>query len=133
MSFDSKAMDIKLKKYERLLRLEIEDDQDNPGAWVGLGWHYLNDGYPDMGYECYRNALECAGTSYLPYKEMAFLKLREVKELMAQCEKNLTPAHQFYELCSSMNKWLTQYAPPHPVIERGRDIELTSLPVFKVQ
>jgi len=133
MSFETDAMDVKLTKYERLLRLELEDDPESAGAWVGLGWHYLNDGYPEMGYQCYSNAIDCAGQAYLPYKEMAYLKLREARDLLGQCEERLSPAHQFYKLCNSMNKWLVQYAPDHPVIDRGRDIELVDLPVYKVQ
>lgn len=133
MAFDPKTMDEKLTKYERLLRLELADDCNNPGAWVGLGWHYLNDGYNEQGYQCYLNALECSGTSYLPYKEMAFYKLREARALIQQCDKLLSPAHGFYDLCSSMNKWLQEHAPEHPIIDRGKDIELVELPEFKVE
>ena len=118
MAMDAERMSAKLDKYDRLLRMQLDDNPNDPGSWVSLGWQYFNDGYNDEGLECYRRALSCAGMSYLPYKEMAYVHLREARDLMDKCCDRLAGGHQFNELAQHMRKWLNQYAPPHPVIAR---------------
>ena len=133
LSYEPGVMDKKLSKYENLLRLDLVDDTKNPGAWVGLGWHYLNEGHRSHAEECFKNSVDCAGQSYLPYKEMAFYRLRESREMVEKCLERLSPAHHFYHVCSEMSKWLAQYAPPHPVIERGRDVDPLPLPIYEAE
>jgi len=118
MAFDAERMSTKLDKYDNLLRMQLEDEPLDPGSWVSLGWQYFNDGHVPEGLECYRRAVSCAGTSYLPYKEMAYYHLRQARELMDNCNDRLVEGHQFYELGTHMGKWLNRYAPPAPVIER---------------
>lgn len=113
---DPATMAAKLAKYDHLLRLQLADEPHDPGAWVSLGWHYLNDGHEAEGIECYRRALACAGTSYLPFKEMAFHHLRAARALLDDCDARLTEGHQFHPLLQRLRKWLGQYAPPHPVV-----------------
>ena len=127
---DSDTMNEKLDKYEKLLRLDIQDDAKNSGAWVSLGLHYLNEKEASYAEECFENAIDCAGESYLPFKEMAFLKLRDVKQLMSECRKRVPKGHQFYALCSEMDNWLTKYAPAHPIVDRGREVEVLPLPEY---
>lgn len=113
---DDAAMAAKLAKYDHLLRLQLADSPHDPGAWVSLGWHYLNDGHEAQGIECYRRAVACAGTSYLPFKEMAFHHLRAARALLDDCDARLTEGHQFHALLQRLRQWLQQYAPPHPVV-----------------
>lgn len=118
MAFNAEAMSAKLDKYDRLLRLQLADDPRDPGSWVSLGWQYFNDGHEQQGVECYERALKCAGTSYLPFKEMAYVHLRKARELMHECNGRLATGHQFAELAQHIGKWLNQYAPPHQIVER---------------
>ena len=130
MSYDESGMATKLDKYERLLRLELADNPANPGAWVSLGWHYMNDGHPEHGEECYRRALTCAGNSYLPYKEMAYHRLREARALIEQCSERLADAHPFSQVAHELRKVLEVHAPPHPVFHRSGDRAPEPLPEF---
>lgn len=128
---DDDSMAAKLAKYDHLLRLQLADSPHDPGAWVSLGWHYLNDGHEAQGIECYRRALACAGTSYLPYKEMAFHHLRAARAMLDGCDARLTEGHQFYPLLQRMRGWLEQYAPPHPVVGAPGDAPPAPLPVWQ--
>ena len=128
MSFGEDRMGEKLDHYEGLLRLELAERPHNPGAWVSLAWHYMNDGHTELGLECLDRAIACAGTSYLPFKEKAFHHLREARELIDQCMARLEPAHQFHRLGSEVQRFMGKYAPPHPVIARREDREPMALP-----
>ena len=130
MAFDEERMGEKLDHYERLLRLDLDEDPHNPGAWVSLGWHYANDGHQELAVECYERGISCAGQSYLPFKELAFVHLRLARELMAQSHDRLTEAHQFYALASTIRNFLDGHAPPHPVIPRSGLAEPLPLPDF---
>lgn len=133
LAFDAGKMDEKLDKYERLLRLDLAEDSKNPGAWVSLGWHYLNEGHDVEAEACFKNALDCAGESYLPFKEMAFLRLRESRTMIEECLQRIAPSHQFYDLCKEMDRWLHNFAPPHPIIDRGRKVEAQPVPKYKLE
>jgi hypothetical protein len=129
MSFDAERMGQKLDHYERLLRLELEDDPRSPGAWVSLGWHYANDGEAALAEECYRRGLACAGLSYLPAKELGFVKLREARALFEASLNRLVESHQFYPTCKRIVEFLRVNAPPHAIIPRtGRTV--LDLPEF---
>jgi hypothetical protein len=127
---DDASMAAKLAKYDRLLRMQLDDDPHDPGAWVSLGWHYLNDGHQDQGLECYHRALACAGTAYLPFKELAFHHLRQARDLLDQCDDRLTAGHQFHQLLQAMRQWLAQHAPPHPVVGTPEQRDPLPLPAW---
>jgi hypothetical protein len=124
---DDATMADKLAKYEHLLRLQLQDDPHDPGAWVSLGWHCFNEGNDEQGLECYRRAVACAGQSYLPFKELAYHHLRAARALLDQCDDRLTDGHQFHRLLQTMRKWLVQYAPPHPIV--GTPAQRDALPL----
>lgn len=129
MAFDEARMAEKLDHYERLLRLELDEDPNNPGAWVSLGWHYANGGQMDFAIACYEHGIACSNGSYLPFKELGYVRLRESRAMFEACLANLVPAHPFHELCSKIVDFLRQSAPPHPIVNRGRDGEMSALPV----
>lgn len=133
MSFSPEKMRAKLDKYERLLRLELADRPDSPGAWVSLGWHYFNDGAPDEGVECFRRAVDCAGQSYLPYRELAYWHLREAQKLVAASMDRLAPSHQWYKPGKELQRALIEHVQPMQVISRedGRTIEPLPAYVWK--
>jgi hypothetical protein len=120
----------KLDKYERMLRLELADNPHNPGAWVSLGWHYLNDGHDEDGVECLRRALACAGRSYLPFREMAYHHLRLARVLVDQCRERLTPSHQWWKASEELHAALARLAPDLPVMARGTERDRQPLPAW---
>lgn len=130
MAFADARMAEKLGQYERLLRLELEDNPHSPGAWVSLGWHYANDGHADLAVECYWRGIQCAGQSYLPFKELGYHHLREARRLLEASMDRLSPAHQFHPLGSKLVKLLQVHAPPHPVLGRPDTSEPAPLPDF---
>lgn len=132
MALDPARLAAKLDKYERLLRLELADNPENPGAWVSLAWHFDNDGHTDLAEECLRRGLACAGTSYLPHREVAYLHLRKAREAMTGCLDRLVSSHQFYREAVTVFEWLRVHAPPAPKIETGGREDRTPdpLPAF---
>jgi hypothetical protein len=130
MAFDASRMGEKLDHYESLLRLELGENPHNPGAWVSLGWHYANDGHLAHAVECYNRGIQCAGQSYLPFKELTFFHLREARALMEMCRERLVDTHPFAKVAADIGGFLDLYAPPHPIIRANRPTEPAPLPAF---
>ena len=117
MAYSPARMGEKHNHYERMLRLELAENPNNPGAWVSLGLHYANDGHVDETLECYRRSVECAGNTYLPFKEMAFYHLREARKLINQCQDRLAPAHPFSPVADRLSDFLNRYAASQPIVQ----------------
>ena len=131
MSFSPERMRQKLDKYEHLLRLELADRPDSPGAWVSLGWHYFNDGFPEEGVECFRRGVECAGQSYLPYRELAYWHLRQAQGLVGESLERLVPSHQWYKTGKDLAAVLNEHVQPMREIAREPGRTIAPLPEFK--
>lgn len=110
----------KLAKYEALLRLELSENPENTGAWVSLAWHLDNDGHRELAEEAYRRALACAGTAYLPFREVAVQRLREARVAMRECVERLTPDHQYARHANELLRLLDRYAPDAVVMPSHR-------------
>lgn len=130
MAFAAERIREKLDKYERMLRLELEDNQHNPGAWVSLGWHYLNDGHEAEGVECLHRAVACAGRSYLPFRELAYHHLRIARSLIAASRDRLTTGHQWWKASEELAQVLARVAPDLPVMARGTERPMMPLPAW---
>lgn len=120
----------KLDAYERLLRLELADRPRDPGAWVSLGWHFANDGHPIEAEECLRRAVDCAGTSYLPFRELAIVRLREARALFDACVERLAPAHPYTKHAQQIAAWLHENAPDATEMPH-HPREVAPLPAFE--
>lgn len=131
MSFSPERMREKLDKYERLLRLELADRPENPGAWVSLAWHFFNDGAMDEGHECLRRGVACGGTSYLPYREMAYWHLRQAQAMLDQSIERLSEGHQWYQAASDLRRALLQHVEPMHSIDRDTTRAIAPLPKFR--
>ena len=131
MSFTQERMREKLDKYERLLRLEIADRPENPGAWTSLAWHFFNDGAMEEGEECLRRAVACAGTSYLPYREMAYWHLRQAQTMLDASIDRLSEGHQWYKPAVELKKALSRHVEPMQVIARDESRPVAPLPKFR--
>jgi len=131
MAFGPERMREKLDKYERLLRLELADRPENPGAWVSLAWHFFNDGAMDEGYECLRRGVACGGTSYLPYREMAYWHLRQAQAMLDESIARLSDSHQWAKSAHDLKRALLQHVEPMSVIERDTTRPIAPLPKFR--
>lgn len=130
MSFSPERMREKLDKYDRLLRLEISDRPHNPGAWVSLAHNYMHDGHPAEGEQCLRNAVDCGGMSYLPYRELGYLRLREGKDLLKRSIERLAPSHQWYKLAAQLVAVLDEQVPGDVVVASPSKGECRPLPHY---
>lgn len=110
----------KIRRYQRMLLLEVQDRPWNPGAWTSLGLQYMNDGHIELAEQCFQRGVLVAGTSYLPWKELAMSKLREVVGILNQVVRLTADAHPYHQVASNMVQWINQNAPPQPKIGRAR-------------
>lgn len=120
----------KLDKYARLLLLDLEDDSRNPGAWVSLAWHYRNNGHDVLAVECFQRAVACAGTSFLPFRELGLHHLRIARAMMRKTAELLVPSHPYYRLAGQIVQFLETYAPSPEVIPHRQGEEPLPLPMF---
>jgi glycosyltransferase involved in cell wall biosynthesis len=131
MAFSAERMREKLDKYERLLRLELADRPENPGAWTSLAFHLFNDGAMDEGYECLRRGVACGGTSYLPYREMAYWHLRQAQSMLDQSIERLSDSHQWANSAKELRTALLKHVEPFQPIDRDTSRVVAPLPKFR--
>ena len=131
MAFSADRMREKLEKYEHLLRLELADKPENPGAWTSLAMHLMNDGHKDLAVECLRRGVACAGTSYLPYRELAYWHLREAQALLDQSIDRLSEGHQWYKMAAELQRVLRKHVEPASIVAPVSDRPVASLPNFR--
>lgn len=117
---DDSAMQLKLEKYVRLLRLELEDHPDSVKAWVSLGLHAENEGDEAAAMECYRRAMVCPGNSYLPFKEAALYHLRMARILVGEVVERTAGAHAYHRIAKEQLEWLRENAPDRPLLGDAR-------------
>lgn len=101
----------KLARYDGLLRRELAEHPDNPGAWVSLAWHLDNDGHREMAEEALQRAALCAGSAYLPFRELAVQRLREARRYLEACVERLSPDHQYAKHAGDLLRLLVANAP----------------------
>lgn len=123
---DDAEVDAKLRKYTGMLLLELHDNPGSPAAWTSLGLQYANEDRSQEAYICYDRAVQCAGTAYLPYKEMALWHLRHAKDLYRQVVERVVPSHSYHEHALAIEKWLEETAPGQPIVGMARKGETDS-------
>jgi len=111
LALDDYGMEAKLRRYQRLLLLEVADHPENAGAWVSLGLQYANDGRLDLARACYLRGQAVAGKSYLPFHQLAQLHMQEARELTRQAVDRLSPAHRLHKPLADTVKALGNLAP----------------------
>lgn len=74
----------KLERYREMTELELRDHPDNAGAWVTLGLYWANMQEERMAEECFSRAVVVEKGQYLPYQELALLKLRQGRRLLVE-------------------------------------------------
>lgn len=117
---DDLALERKTRFYQRLLLLELEEDPDNAGAWVGLGMQYENDGHTEKAVACFQRAANCSGEGYLPYRELMLHHLRTAAVLAQRTAELVAPGHPYHEVARECSRWLATNAPPQPKIGLAR-------------
>jgi len=119
---DRDELYIKLKSYYDMCVLDLEDNPYNPGAWVTLGLQYNNDGNPELAKACFERGVMCAGTSYLPFRELGLYHLRIAKALMSEVMKYTTFGHEIHKVAEKTFDFLQMVAPGQPYVGTGRNI-----------
>ena len=104
----------KLKKYTGLLVDCIKDNPEDAGSWVALGLQFGNDDYVEEQMACYNQAVQCAGQSYLPFKESAALYLRACCKEPKMTTERLVNSHPFMPQAQKMFDAIAPFAVPQP-------------------
>lgn len=116
---DDAKMDAKLRRYHRLLLLELEDNPHNPAAWVSLALHLLQEGDDAKGLECLERAVLCAGEGYLAYREAAMYHLRRGRVLFLEAMRRSRGSDWFHANEQFANI-LGQAIPDLPILGSAR-------------
>lgn len=132
---DHEAMDRKLRRYQRMLLLELADRPRNSAAWVSLGLQLLNDGDGDLGLRCLENAVSCGDTGYLAFRELGVYHLRIGIAMIGEALSRVGPGHEWHRALRPLWEQLRQAIPPLTVLGSaqvgGRSCDrLPELPAF---
>jgi hypothetical protein len=119
----------KLRRYQRMLLLELEDNPYNSSAWVSLALHEFNDGRNETGLECLQRAVACAGDAYLGFRELAFHHLRTGQALLAGALERSAPGHDFYRAYAPLVQVLGQHVPTIPILGSAQKGVATTMPI----
>jgi len=96
----------KLSTYERLCKLDIQDDPKSPKGYYNLALHYLNDGHPKEGVSLLRKSLEVEPRYWLARKELLLWYLREAKHHLDEVMRNIPENHWFFRIANEWRNWL---------------------------
>jgi glycosyltransferase involved in cell wall biosynthesis len=99
-------VDRKLKLYERLNKLQMRDDPNDPNPYYNLALHYLNEGDTVEGYRLLVKAIQKKPTFWLAQKELAYYHLWQARDYMDKITDILPPTHPFWKYASEMSEYL---------------------------
>ena len=126
----------KLGRYRTMLLKDLHEDQNRPGSWVSLGMQFSNDGDYDKAQQCFERGVACAGTSFLPFRELALLHLRHAKAFLVESKKRLTRGHPHYDHAEKLLDVLEIAVPAQPILATngdGRSLPECDVPHFDVE
>lgn len=103
---DQSKMKAKLIKYERMLKLQIEENPNDPLGFFNLGMQYLNDGNKQTGLQMLAKAVQLRPSCWPANKELAFYHFRVAGERLAEVVKYLPPSHSFYKHAHAFIQWV---------------------------
>jgi GT2 family glycosyltransferase len=99
----------KLTKYRDYLLKQLKENPYNTGAWTSLALQFLNDNRHTEAEQCFDNAVACAGSAYLPFKEYGLHCLRKARALLIESQRrsnSLVPFTKRADLfIQTINSW----------------------------
>jgi GT2 family glycosyltransferase len=122
---DDFALERKTRFYQKLLIRELEDDPNNPGAWVALGMQFTNDGLHAKAADCFHRALASGGEGYLPYRELMLHHLRIARAFAGETMRLVHEGHPYHQIARECANWLRVNAPEQPLIGLARRGEVS--------
>jgi GT2 family glycosyltransferase len=122
---DDYALERKTRFYQKLLIRELEDDPNNPGAWVALGMQFTNDGLHAKAADCFHRALASGGEGYLPYRELMLHHLRIARAFAGETMRLVHEGHPYHQIARECANWLRVNAPEQPLIGLARRGEVS--------
>ena len=125
-------MRAKLEKYKTLLVDHLKEDPLNSAAWLALGLQLLNDDDEERAQICIERSVLCAGSAYMPFRELANMHLRNALALMIQARQRVGDNFHWAEVGDQIIDFLSQVAPPMPKVNTGtQDVSVNiSIPPF---
>ena len=127
----------KLSKYQGLLVEELENEPLNSASWLALGLQLLNDHDEHRARICLERACLCAGSAYLPFKELALINLRTSVGLLIEARKRLSNSYPWTATCEKMIEFLSEVIPEFPIVDTvtqdvSSNISLPEFPYDKI-
>lgn len=115
----------KLDNYERLNRLQMRDDPNDPRPYYNLALHMLNEEEYAEGERLLLQAAEKSGQFYQPRKELGLLHLRKAQKHLAACVE-VIPKHnpareQLNQMAQTILGWLGHSDVRVGVPRRGKE------------
>jgi GT2 family glycosyltransferase len=112
LALDHESLQVKLEQYTKLLVKQIQDDPVSCGAWVSLALQYGNEQDYDKMEKCLVQSVNCAGTAFLPFKEMGVFHLRKARIMFEECLGRLSNAHPMWEYIYGICQTLSEHVQP---------------------
>lgn len=109
---DASRIDAKLQMYAKGLLAELDDNPTNGGAWHSLGLQLEAEDRLDEAMACYTLAIQTSPASYIGYRAVAAVKLREALAFIEEAVKRLSPEHDWYKVGVQIRKFLRAAAVP---------------------
>lgn len=132
LSREPEKMRAKLEKYQTLLVEHLKEEPLNSAAWLALGLQLLNDDDEERAQICIERSVLCAGSAYMPFRELANMHLRNALALMIQARQRVGDNFHWAEVGDQIIDFLSQVAPPMPKVNTGtQDVSVNiSIPPF---
>ncbi len=120
---EDEKVDDKLKLYEKLNKLQMQDDPADARPYFNLALHYINDGNRAKGIELLEKARELDPKYYLPRKELSLNYLRMAKSELGTVMKILPEHHPMFLQTKDLLQQVNLIAEESPVVGGQKEPE----------
>ena len=118
LSGDPEAMTGKLKKYQRMLLNELNENPYSSASWLSLALQFQNDGHKEEVMTCLERACLTSGTAYLPFREMGVFHIREAVGYLSNALQRCEGTHH-QSMIEAMLAELQKMAPEFKRLDTG--------------
>jgi len=110
----------KLQRYERLNKLQMQDNPKDARPYFNLALHYVNEGMPKKGIEYLEKACKLNPKFVLAKKELGLLLMRQGKGWLIEAQKLSPPGSAIREIIDNVLDGVKDYIQDAVIVGRRR-------------